>query len=114
MSCLLGVSPRPLTTSPFSLSAVCLVRLLGPCTAATDAARRSLVFSIGIVGEKGLYPCAPRTGREPIVPASRARSMIPTSLLAGCGPALPGAFGLRAGAAGTADRTDQLATLDQR
>ena len=28
MSCRFGVSPRPLTTSPFSLSAVCLVRLL--------------------------------------------------------------------------------------
>src|SRR5262249_51573267 len=28
MSCRLGVSPRPLTTSPFSLSAVCLVSLL--------------------------------------------------------------------------------------
>src|SRR5216110_4031654 len=28
MSCMLGVSPRPLTSSPFSVSAVCLVMLL--------------------------------------------------------------------------------------
>src|SRR3954447_1669983 len=34
-----GVSPRPLMTSPFSLSAVCLVRLLAaPCRSATSLA----------------------------------------------------------------------------
>src|ERR1019366_10194779 len=33
-----GVSPRPLLTSPFSLSAVCLVRLLAPCSSATSLA----------------------------------------------------------------------------
>src|SRR5215831_8277298 len=35
MSCMFGVSPRPLTTSPRSVSAVCLVRLLVPCSSAT-------------------------------------------------------------------------------
>ena len=35
MSCWLGVSPRPLTTAPFSVSAVCLVRLLSPCSSST-------------------------------------------------------------------------------
>src|SRR5689334_11394495 len=34
----LGVSPRPLITSPFSLSDVCLVRLLVPCNSATSLA----------------------------------------------------------------------------
>ena len=34
----LGVSPRPLMTSPFSESAVCLVRLLAPCNSATSLA----------------------------------------------------------------------------
>src|ERR1700730_9047486 len=33
-----GVSPRPLMMSPFSLSAVCLVRLLAPCNSATSLA----------------------------------------------------------------------------
>src|SRR3954470_1991411 len=33
-----GVSPRPLMTSPFSLSAVCLLRLLGPCNSAMSLA----------------------------------------------------------------------------
>src|SRR5580704_10417505 len=33
-----GVSPRPLMTSPFSLSAVCFVRLLAPCSSATSLA----------------------------------------------------------------------------
>src|SRR5450432_4035375 len=33
-----GVSPRPLMTSPFSLSAVCLVRLLAPWSSATSLA----------------------------------------------------------------------------
>src|SRR5260370_24855001 len=37
-SCLLGVSPRPLTTSPFSVSAVCLVTLLLPCSPSTSLA----------------------------------------------------------------------------
>ena len=32
MSCRFGVSPRPLTISPFSFSAVCLVSLLSPCS----------------------------------------------------------------------------------
>src|SRR5689334_4882590 len=31
MSCLFGVSPRPLTTSPFSVSDVCLPSLFVPC-----------------------------------------------------------------------------------
>ena len=30
-----GVSPRPLTTSPFSVSAVCLLRLFAPCSSVT-------------------------------------------------------------------------------
>src|SRR4030095_12717965 len=34
----LGVSPRPLMTSPFSLSALCLVRPLAPCNSATSLA----------------------------------------------------------------------------
>src|SRR3954466_7136342 len=39
MSCRFVVSPRPLMTSPFSLSAVCLVRLLAaPCRSATSLA----------------------------------------------------------------------------
>src|SRR6185369_15712213 len=38
MSCLFGVSPRPLLTAPFSVSAVCLVRLLVPCSSATSLA----------------------------------------------------------------------------
>src|SRR3954464_11741500 len=33
-----GVSPAPLMTSPFSLSAVCFVRLLAPCSSATSLA----------------------------------------------------------------------------
>src|SRR4051795_8319600 len=33
-----GVSPRPLMTSPFSLSAVCFVRLFAPCSSATSLA----------------------------------------------------------------------------
>src|SRR6266481_8312171 len=33
-----GVSPRPLMTSPFSLSAVCFVRPLAPCNSATSLA----------------------------------------------------------------------------
>src|SRR3982751_467781 len=33
-----GVSPRPLMISPFSESAVCLVRLLAPCSSATSLA----------------------------------------------------------------------------
>src|SRR6267378_2843283 len=33
-----GVSPKPLLTSPFSVSAVCLVRLLLPCSSATSFA----------------------------------------------------------------------------
>src|SRR4051794_19114226 len=37
-SCRFGASPRPLMTSPFSLSAVCLVRLLAPCSSATSFA----------------------------------------------------------------------------
>src|SRR3954468_9494122 len=37
-SCRFGVSPRPLSTSPFSLSAVCLVRLFAPCNSATSLA----------------------------------------------------------------------------
>src|SRR5689334_7103532 len=32
MSCMFGLSPAPLTTSPRSVSAVCLVRLLLPCS----------------------------------------------------------------------------------
>ena len=38
MSCRFGVSPRPLTTSPLSVSAVCLVRLLSPCSCSTSLA----------------------------------------------------------------------------
>src|SRR3954469_22416950 len=34
MSCRFGVSPRPLTTSPFSVSDVCLPRLFVPCSSA--------------------------------------------------------------------------------
>src|SRR4051812_5255301 len=37
-SCRFGVSPRPLMTSPFSESAVCLVRPLVPCSSATSLA----------------------------------------------------------------------------
>src|SRR5512137_2142574 len=48
MSCWLGVSPRPLTTAPFSFSAVCLVRLLLPCSSATSFAMTSpLTFCHG-------------------------------------------------------------------
>src|SRR5260370_21374743 len=44
-SCLLGVSPRPLTTSPFSVSAVCLVTLLFACRPSTSlAVTTPLVF----------------------------------------------------------------------
>src|SRR5262245_19416090 len=38
MSCRFGVSPRPLITSPFSLSAVCLLILLFPCSSSTSLA----------------------------------------------------------------------------
>jgi hypothetical protein len=38
MSWRLGLSPMPLFTSPFSVSAVCLVRLLSPCSSATSLA----------------------------------------------------------------------------
>src|SRR5262249_4631279 len=38
MSCMLGVSPRPLTISPFSVSAVCLVMLFLACSSATSFA----------------------------------------------------------------------------
>jgi len=34
-SCSLGLSPRPLVGLPFSESAVCLVRLLAPCSSST-------------------------------------------------------------------------------
>src|ERR1700738_4173066 len=37
-SCLLGVSPRPLTISPFSVRSVCLVRLLAPCNSSRSLA----------------------------------------------------------------------------
>src|SRR5258705_7137875 len=37
-SCRLGVSPRPLMTSPFSLKALCLVRPLALCSSATSLA----------------------------------------------------------------------------
>src|SRR5260370_11442894 len=37
-SCLFGGSPRPLTTSPFSGSAVCFVTLLLPCSPSTSLA----------------------------------------------------------------------------
>src|SRR5215472_16863978 len=41
-SCMLGVSPRPLTTPPFSLSDVCLVRLLlALCRSSTPLATTS-------------------------------------------------------------------------
>src|SRR5437867_1938107 len=38
MSCMFGVSPRPLTFSPFSVSAVSLVRLFLPWSSATSFA----------------------------------------------------------------------------
>ena len=34
-SCMLGVSPRPFTTAPFSVNDVCLVRLLLACSSST-------------------------------------------------------------------------------
>src|SRR5919108_38665 len=38
MSCMFGVSPRPFTTPPFSVSAVSLVILFLPCSSATSFA----------------------------------------------------------------------------
>src|SRR4029077_12976146 len=39
ISCMFGVSPRPFTISPFSVSAVCLLMLLVPCSSARLFAR---------------------------------------------------------------------------
>src|SRR5215813_5420808 len=48
MSCMFGVSPRPLTISPFSVSAVCLLMLFLPWSSATSFAITSpLVFRQG-------------------------------------------------------------------
>src|SRR6185437_9117347 len=47
-SCRFGVSPRPLTTSPFSVSAVCLLKLLVPCSSSRlSATTTPLLFFQG-------------------------------------------------------------------
>src|SRR5215471_10444119 len=64
-SCLFGVSPRPLTTSPFSFSAVCLVRLLWPCSSS-----RSLAITTPLAFCHGPFPMRSRalTAGWPSVP----------------------------------------------
>ncbi len=48
MSCMLGVSPRPLMSSPFSVSAVCLLSVLLPCSEAMSLAMSTpLAFTHG-------------------------------------------------------------------
>src|SRR3954471_24224162 len=76
-----GVSPRPLMTSPFSLSAVCLVRLLAPCSSAMSLATttplafchgplpmRSRAFSAGLPSAA----CVERYARQVFAPAPAA------------------------------------------
>ena len=76
MSCMFGVSPRPLTTSPFSVSAVCLVRLLAPCSSVDVLARRR-------------RPWRSATGPVPM----RSRALTAARSDAGCGAqvGVPGA-----------------------
>src|SRR3954466_7136116 len=76
-----GVSPRPLSTSPFSLSAVCLVRPLAPCSSATSLATttpfefchgplpiRSRAFTAGLPSAA----CVERYARQVFAPAPAA------------------------------------------
>ena len=79
-----GVSPRPLTTSPFSVSAVCLLRLLLPCSSVTFWATTT--------------PLALRHGPVPM--RSRALTAAPPARLR----AQVGAPGLVAGAGGGGER----------
>lgn len=64
MSCMLGLSPRPFTTSPFSFSAVCLVRLFAPWSWLT-----SLAMTTPLAFCHGPRPMRSRalTGPAPVV-----------------------------------------------
>ena len=82
MSCSFGVSPRPLTTAPFSVSAVCLLRLLlAPCRSATSLAMTSpLAFFHGPLPMRSLALTA---GADPdacvLRYARQVRSPAPTA-----------------------------------
>ena len=78
-SCRLGVSPRPLITSPFSLSAVCLVSLLlALCRSSTFCAITTpLAFCHGPRPMRSRAftapsPCVLRYARQVLVPAPAA------------------------------------------
>ena len=104
-SCLLGVSPRPLTTSPFSVRAVCLVRLLPPCNSSRflgdhdafgvlpwptpDAvARINRGLAVGSLGAEVGMPCMisrARTLREPLTELVRTGQSAEIRTFAGAG-----------------------------
>src|SRR5215470_19549259 len=78
MSCMLGVSPRPLTVAPFSVSAVCLLMLFLPWSSATSLAIISpLAFFHGPlpIRSRALTasaPCVLRYARQVLPPAPAA------------------------------------------
>src|SRR5262245_44004376 len=92
MSCMFGVSPRPLTGSPFSVSAVCLLMLFWPCSSARSfAMMMPLAFTQGPRPMRSRALTAPgpwllRYARQVFVPAT---AVAPRSWQSWSAPARP-------------------------